>query len=240
MSAAAGAVRLRRRLRAARRRLPRARRGDASQALHAPDTSFVIVTSPEPDTIDATLDFDRELRAGGFPVAGVIANRVLDFPPLGRNAGERFPARAARASCSPTTPTSRRAPSATGSSWSALPPMACASCLGCPCWRTTRPACRRSKLWRRCCWRSGRRRPESGVRSQETGASPLQGQAVEVRRRGGGDHLLPPVSCLLGFPLERDAPPCVAPATIRRRRGASPARSAAAPAARRAGDRASC
>lgn len=50
--------------------------------LRAADTRFVIVATAEPNTVDTTLAFDRELRAGGYPVAGIIANRVHDFPPL--------------------------------------------------------------------------------------------------------------------------------------------------------------
>ena len=70
----------------------RARAEEVQVTLKRDDTSFVLVTSPEPDTIDSTIDFHRELRADGFPVAGAVANRVLDFPALGRDAGERFPA----------------------------------------------------------------------------------------------------------------------------------------------------
>ncbi|MBX3026491.1 AAA family ATPase [bacterium] len=65
----------------------RARAAAIRDALHAADTSFAIVTSPEPNTVAASLDFDAELRAGGYPVAGVIANRVHRFPPLAATAG---------------------------------------------------------------------------------------------------------------------------------------------------------
>jgi len=70
----------------------RARARAIHQALRAPDTSFVIVTTPEPHTIAATLAFDRELRDGGFPVAGIIANRVYGFPPRPSDTGLRAPA----------------------------------------------------------------------------------------------------------------------------------------------------
>jgi anion-transporting ArsA/GET3 family ATPase len=70
----------------------RARAEEVQLTLKRDDTSFVLVTSPEPDTIGSTIEFHRELRADGFPVAGAVANRVLDFPPLGPDAGERFPA----------------------------------------------------------------------------------------------------------------------------------------------------
>jgi anion-transporting ArsA/GET3 family ATPase len=69
----------------------RARAEDVQLTLKREDTRFVLVTSPEPDTIDSTIQFLRELRADGFPIAGTVANRVLAFPPLGRSAGERFP-----------------------------------------------------------------------------------------------------------------------------------------------------
>jgi arsenite-transporting ATPase len=62
------------------------------RALRAPDASFAIVATPEPNTIEATLAFDRELRAGGFPVAGIIANRVYDFPAAPADAAARAPA----------------------------------------------------------------------------------------------------------------------------------------------------
>jgi anion-transporting ArsA/GET3 family ATPase len=70
----------------------RARAEEVQITLKRADTSFVLVTSPEPDTIDSTIEFHRELRADGFPVAGTVANRVLDFPPLSPSAGESFPA----------------------------------------------------------------------------------------------------------------------------------------------------
>jgi len=71
----------------------RSRARDIEQALHAADASFVIVTTAEPRTIEATRTFDRELRAGGFPIAGIIANRVYEFPPLAATAGRQVPPR---------------------------------------------------------------------------------------------------------------------------------------------------
>ena len=65
----------------------RARAAAIGAALRAPDTSFAVVTSPEPNTVAASLAFDAELRAGGYPVAGVIANRVYRFPPVAAAAG---------------------------------------------------------------------------------------------------------------------------------------------------------
>jgi anion-transporting ArsA/GET3 family ATPase len=67
----------------------RARAQAIEQALRAPDASFAIVATAEPNTIAATLAFGRELRAGGYPVAGIIANRVYDFPPLAPGAGRQ-------------------------------------------------------------------------------------------------------------------------------------------------------
>jgi len=65
----------------------RARAAAIEAALRAPDTRFAIITSPDPATVAASLAFDAELRAGGYPVGGVIANRVHAFPPLARGAG---------------------------------------------------------------------------------------------------------------------------------------------------------
>lgn len=58
----------------------RAREVDA--LLRSPTTAFVLVTTPDPHTIRTTTAFHRELVNAGFPVAGVIANRVLSFPAL--------------------------------------------------------------------------------------------------------------------------------------------------------------
>ena len=56
------------------------RADEISALLRAPATAFVLVTTPEPHTVETTIAFHRELTAGGFPVAGIIANRVLAFP----------------------------------------------------------------------------------------------------------------------------------------------------------------
>jgi anion-transporting ArsA/GET3 family ATPase len=58
------------------------RAADINRLLRAPSTAFILVTTPEPHTVDATIAFHHELLAGGFPVAGVVANRVLAFPEL--------------------------------------------------------------------------------------------------------------------------------------------------------------
>lgn len=59
-----------------------ARAEEVNRLLHASRTAFVLVTTPEPHTIETTIGFHRELVEGGFPVAGIIANRVLAFPRL--------------------------------------------------------------------------------------------------------------------------------------------------------------
>jgi anion-transporting ArsA/GET3 family ATPase len=61
-------------------------------ALHAADTRFLIVTTPERQTLEATRAFEQALRAGRYPVAGVIANRVHVFPHLDTGAGAGIPA----------------------------------------------------------------------------------------------------------------------------------------------------
>jgi len=56
------------------------RADEVNKLLHATATAFVLVTTPESHTIETTIGFHRELTAGGFSVAGIIANRVLAFP----------------------------------------------------------------------------------------------------------------------------------------------------------------
>lgn len=55
---------------------------EVSRLLRAPSTAFVLVTTPEAHTVETTIGFHQELLDGGFPVAGIIANRVLAFPRL--------------------------------------------------------------------------------------------------------------------------------------------------------------
>jgi anion-transporting ArsA/GET3 family ATPase len=69
----------------------RLRAEGVDQALRRDDSSFVLVTTPEPNTVAACVDFYRELRDLGFPLAGVIANRVFDFPDLGKDPGTKVP-----------------------------------------------------------------------------------------------------------------------------------------------------
>ena len=53
---------------------------EIGRLLHAPSTAFVLVTSPDPHTADLAGAFHRELAASKFPIAGIIANRVVAFP----------------------------------------------------------------------------------------------------------------------------------------------------------------
>lgn len=53
---------------------------EVGRRLHSPSTAFVLVTTPEPDAVATAIGFYGELRAAGFHVAGVVANRVLAFP----------------------------------------------------------------------------------------------------------------------------------------------------------------
>ena len=55
---------------------------EIGRLLRASTTAFVLVTTPESHTVETTIAFHRELTDGGFPVAGIIANRVLAFPGL--------------------------------------------------------------------------------------------------------------------------------------------------------------
>jgi len=69
----------------------RSRAAEVAEALRQSSTSFVLISTPEPDTVATTLEFYEELRKEGLPIAGVIANRVYSFPPLGRSAGQGYP-----------------------------------------------------------------------------------------------------------------------------------------------------
>ena len=78
---------------------------EVNRLLRAPTTAFVLVTTPEPHTIETTIGFHRELTDGGFPVAGIIANRVLAFPRCDDPDGATWPAGTNRCatSCCATT-----------------------------------------------------------------------------------------------------------------------------------------
>ncbi len=69
----------------------RARAQAIDAALHTAQASFVVVTTAEVNTIEATLTFAAELREVGFPVAGTIANRVYDFPAAARDTARTAP-----------------------------------------------------------------------------------------------------------------------------------------------------
>jgi len=69
----------------------RSRAGDIERALREPSASFILVTTPEPETVDATIELHRDLREARFPVAGIVANRVHRFPDLPDDAGKRMP-----------------------------------------------------------------------------------------------------------------------------------------------------
>lgn len=57
------------------------RADEIASLLRSDGTSFVLVTSPEASTVDTAIGFHRDLVTERFPVAGVIANRVLAFAP---------------------------------------------------------------------------------------------------------------------------------------------------------------
>lgn len=59
------------------------RAASVAKFLRAPETSFVLVTTPEPARIAETLAFHRELVRAGLPFAGFVVNRVLPPSLLG-------------------------------------------------------------------------------------------------------------------------------------------------------------
>jgi anion-transporting ArsA/GET3 family ATPase len=68
-----------------------ARAGEVDRALRDATTSFVLITTPEPDTVSTTTEFLAELQEERFPIAGVIANRTYDLPPPSTVDSARFP-----------------------------------------------------------------------------------------------------------------------------------------------------
>ncbi len=56
--------------------------------LHHPTTAFVVVTSGQPRTIALAEAMVNDLREGGYPVAGVVANRVHAFRQMARTSHE--------------------------------------------------------------------------------------------------------------------------------------------------------
>lgn len=69
----------------------RARALDVEAELHRPTTSFVLVTTTEPDTIAATIELHGDLQREDFHVAGVIANRLYSFPPIDQDWAPGYP-----------------------------------------------------------------------------------------------------------------------------------------------------
>jgi anion-transporting ArsA/GET3 family ATPase len=69
----------------------RTRAAEVDRTLREPTTSFVLITTPEPDTVSTTVEFLGELQQERFPVTGVIANRVYDFAPRSKNSATQFP-----------------------------------------------------------------------------------------------------------------------------------------------------
>jgi anion-transporting ArsA/GET3 family ATPase len=70
----------------------RSRAEDIKRELRHRSASFILVTSPEADTVAATIEFHRELKDARFPVGGVVVNRVHHFAPLPEGAGAAYPA----------------------------------------------------------------------------------------------------------------------------------------------------
>ncbi|HYD48532.1 MAG TPA: ArsA-related P-loop ATPase [Terriglobales bacterium] len=56
------------------------RAAEIDRELRSRNSAFVLVTTPEAEPVEATIAFQAELRADKFPVAGIIANRVIAFP----------------------------------------------------------------------------------------------------------------------------------------------------------------
>ena len=54
----------------------RTRSGEMISLLKSPCTSFLLVTSPAPSAVDDTLVFRQQLQSEGFPLGGVIVNKV--------------------------------------------------------------------------------------------------------------------------------------------------------------------
>ena len=55
---------------------------EVNHLLRSPATGFVIVTTPDPYTVATTIGFHRDLSEGGYPIAGIVANRLLAFGEL--------------------------------------------------------------------------------------------------------------------------------------------------------------
>lgn len=69
----------------------RSRAAEVSEALRHSASSFVLITTPEPDTVATTIELYQELRKEKLPIAGVIANRVYSFPPDAPDVEHAYP-----------------------------------------------------------------------------------------------------------------------------------------------------
>lgn len=58
------------------------RADEVNRLLRSSATGFVLVTTPDPYTVATTIGFYRDLNEGGYPVAGIVVNRLLAFGPL--------------------------------------------------------------------------------------------------------------------------------------------------------------
>jgi anion-transporting ArsA/GET3 family ATPase len=73
------------------------RAAGVQELLHAPTTAFLLVTSPEREPIDEAIWFHRTVQREGFPVEGVIVNRVHhDLLSGGPNGGDQQPQQVGR------------------------------------------------------------------------------------------------------------------------------------------------
>jgi len=68
------------------------RADEVDRLLRSPSTRFVLVTTPDPYTVATTIGFHRDLSEGRYPMAGIVANRLLAFDPLNNPAkASEFP-----------------------------------------------------------------------------------------------------------------------------------------------------
>jgi len=69
----------------------RSRAQEVERALRSRTASFVMVTTPESEAVDTTIELHRELSKTRFPLAGIIANRVHQFPARPAQKGDEHP-----------------------------------------------------------------------------------------------------------------------------------------------------
>ncbi len=65
----------------------RERASQTQKLLRAPQTAFVLVTSPAPSRVDEAIEFDRQLRGHGITPAALVVNRAHEPPPRFEAAG---------------------------------------------------------------------------------------------------------------------------------------------------------